>query len=561
MEQLLRPDRFNADPNAASARDEWTYWHQTFVNYFEEIPENKRPDQLKTLINFLSASVYKTIAHCTTYEEAMLVLKDQFEKPVNEIYAHHALAIHRQQDHETIDQFLQSFKELAKDCNFTQVTAAEHCAKAISDAFIFGLISADIRQRLLENTKLDLHSAFGQARALECAQKNQVTFMDHRPLVNSATLGTSKWDKPGTDPEVEEHSFCQIKRLSCFFCGGPRHPRTRCPAREATCRNCNKKGHFTKVYKSDKAISKTISGTAHKTITSILAGTPQLLSNAFVNVTVHGKSLSALIDSGSSESFISESLGKLLKVQIIPSSASITMASTSLVTQVIGECFINFTIANRDYDNTKFLILPNLCCEMLLGQDFMRLHDSVRIQFGGPQPQLKICNLAAMTSEPPSLFNLKSDCRPIAIPSRRYSPDNVAFIKEEIQKLLNEGIIEASNSPWRAQVLITSDGRHKKRMVIDYSQTVNRFTTLNAYPLPRIDDLASKVSKFRIFSAFKSQYYPRTNHSLLLRLMLSYFTLIAFLSISLMLSPDSKKEMDDLFSFNNLNEPLLISMI
>ena len=86
MEQLLRPDRFNADPNAASARDEWTYWHQTFVNYFEEIPENKRPDQLKTLINFLSASVNKTIAHCTTYEKTILVLKNQFEKPAGSVH-------------------------------------------------------------------------------------------------------------------------------------------------------------------------------------------------------------------------------------------------------------------------------------------------------------------------------------------------------------------------------------------------------------------------------------------------------------------------------------------
>ena len=30
---------------------------------------------------------------------------------------------------------------------------------------------------------------------------------------------------------------------------------------------------------------------------------------------------------------------------------------------------------------------------------------------------------------------------------------------------------------------------HKKRMCVDYSQTINIYTELDAYPLPRIDDM------------------------------------------------------------------------
>lgn len=52
-----------------------------------------------------------------------------------------------------------------------------------------------------------------------------------------------------------------------------------------------------------------------------------------------------------------------------------------------------------------------------------------------------------------------------------------------------EYLIEESSSHWRAQVLITKNNNHMKRMVIDYSQTINRFTTMDAYPLPNIDDL------------------------------------------------------------------------
>ena len=66
-----------------------------------------------------------------------------------------------------------------------------------------------------------------------------------------------------------------------------------------------------------------------------------------------------------------------------------------------------------------------------------------------------------------------------------------------------------NSSPWRAQVLIGNDGRHKRRPVVDYSRTINRFTLLDPYPLPRIDDLMNKIAKGRIFSALdvKSAYH------------------------------------------------------
>ena len=83
--------------------------------------------------------------------------------------------------------------------------------------------------------------------------------------------------------------------------------------------------------------------------------------------------------------------------------------------------------------------------------------------------------------------NLTPDCKPVAVKSRRYTADDSKYIETETKKLLADGIIEPSISPWRAQVLVTTDERHKKRMVINYSQTINRFTQLDAYSLPNIN--------------------------------------------------------------------------
>ena len=45
-------------------------------------------------------------------------------------------------------------------------------------------------------------------------------------------------------------------------------------------------------------------------------------------------------------------------------------------------------------------------------------------------------------------------------------------------------------------------------MVIDYSQTINRFTLLDAFPLPRIHEMQCKIAKYSIFSMLylKSAY-------------------------------------------------------
>ena len=46
-------------------------------------------------------------------------------------------------------------------------------------------------------------------------------------------------------------------------------------------------------------------------------------------------------------------------------------------------------------------------------------------------------------------------------------------------------------------------------MVIDYSRTINMFTLLDAYPLPRIDDQVNQIARGKIFSTLdlKSAYH------------------------------------------------------
>ena len=125
---------------------------------------------------------------------------------------------------------------------------------------------------------------------------------------------------------------------------------------------------------------------------------------------------------------------------------------------------------------------------------------------------------------------------------------NVQFIRKEVEKLLAQGVIEPSRSPWRAQVLVTKDERHKRRMVIDYSQTINRFTALDAYPLPRIDQQVNELAKCKWLSTLdlKSAYYQvplatETERIPPSKLMESCIIIAAYPSVSPMVSRVSRE--------------------
>ncbi|XP_039283012.1 protein IWS1 homolog A-like [Nilaparvata lugens] len=69
--------------------------------------------------------------------------------------------------------------------------------------------------------------------------------------------------------------------------------------------------------------------------------------------------------------------------------------------------------------------------------------------------------------EPPPLFEfLTKDIKPIITKSRKHSLEDTSFMEKEIEKLLADGIIEESRSPWRAQAFVVKNENHKKRMAM-----------------------------------------------------------------------------------------------
>ncbi|XP_064106807.1 uncharacterized protein LOC135215786 [Macrobrachium nipponense] len=234
MERLLRPPRFEVDPDSGQAAKEWTHWLRTFTN-FVQAAQLTTPtlDKLVLLTNYVAPSVDDFISECETYEKAEEVLTSLYVKPKNEIFARHLLVTRRQNSGESLDQFLQALKLLAKDCQFKSVTAEEACDSYVRDAFINGLVWCAIHQRLLENRTLNLNTAYEQARTLEMAQKHSASYSSAEP-VNAAVSAGSREEESSSAENNSESVSAATSGALCFFCGNNRQPaRTQCPAKDA----------------------------------------------------------------------------------------------------------------------------------------------------------------------------------------------------------------------------------------------------------------------------------------------------------------------------------------
>jgi len=61
---------------------------------------------------------------------------------------------------------------------------------------------------------------------------------------------------------------------------------------------------------------------------------------------------------------------------------------------------INLTLCGRDYHNVCLSVLPGLCADIILGQDFQQKHASVTVKYGGQLPPIVLCGLTTLRVNP-----------------------------------------------------------------------------------------------------------------------------------------------------------------
>jgi len=284
--------------------------------------------------------------------------------------------------------------------------------------------------------------------------------------------------------------------------------------RNASCRFRGKWGHFARIVK--RFINWCAFGCFR---CSCSVCQPTFPCFSFLNLSIcrrtgelNDSPVQVLIDSGASENFIDLDVWARLNLPVNGERSSIGMASSEIAVETLGKTTADLKLLDQTYLLSNFRVLKNLCADIIVGQTFLKLHSFVIFVMNGQKKALmiaassKLCNaahtaVAAADLEPPHLFQcILPDCKPIAAPLWCYNSGGKYFIKSEVQRLLDADIIEPAGSPWKAQVLVVKQCE-KKRLVMDYSVTINCYVLLDAYPLPNIEDLVNRIARDKYFSS------------------------------------------------------------
>ena len=100
-----------------------------------------------------------------------------------------------------------------------------------------------------------------------------------------------------------------------------------------------------------------------------------------------------LIDTRSSGSFISLAYVRKYRLQIKPAAGNVSMVSSSLEASNKGQCTVDLNLLVEWYPDVKLSVLPHLCSDIILGQDFMSQLSIISFAFGGSKKDLVISHL------------------------------------------------------------------------------------------------------------------------------------------------------------------------
>ena len=73
------------------------------------------------------------------------------------------------------------------------------------------------------------------------------------------------------------------------------------------------------------------------------------------------------------------------------------------------------------------------------------------------------------------------------------------WVRAEIDKLLEAGVIRESDSSWSAPIVVVPKSDGGKRLCIDY-RALNQITRTYIWPMPRIEDILAKLGKAKFFT-------------------------------------------------------------
>ncbi|KAL5500514.1 hypothetical protein EMCRGX_G012092, partial [Ephydatia muelleri] len=386
-----------------------------------------------------------------SFEEISKALVEHFEPKPLVIAERFRFYRRTQEEEESVTEFLAQLRRLATHCQF-----GAFLEEALRDRLVCGLRNHSIQRRLLSESNLSLQKAVEVSTAMEAAELNSKT------ISTSSVTEEVKQVSSSTSTSVNGPK----KKPVCFrLCRGAQVPRHRQAPKSAD----------TQWVEDD-------------------IDQPQ-------NVLVFD------IDTGSAVTLVSERTWKKWNLDVkLRNSRVLLRTYTGDPISVVGEAKV--PVSYNQQLSTLVLYVVKGTGPSLLGRDWLR-HIKLDWKTVGQVASVnRVTMLDSLLKRYHEVFqsglgtlkgvHAKLQVKPNAVP-KFFKARTVPFalreaVEKELDRLEQEGVIKkVDHSEWAAPIVVVPKGDGQIRICGDYKVTVNGVLDVDQYPLPKPEDLYTRL--------------------------------------------------------------------
>lgn len=247
----------------------------------------------------------------------------------------------------------------------------------------------------------------------------------------------------------------------------------------------------------------------------------------FAKVSIAGVEMKGLLDSGASISGFGRGAGEMLKRLNLKAKAfkNIIHTASGDRQDITGYVDVIVKYGGKERPIRMFL-MPTLTQEMYLGVDFWYSFNLLPLKNEEviTESTTKDANRHAVSSEDEQKLQIimkrfpssaaeglgktsllkhdidTGDARPIKQRHYPISPAVQKVMYDELDRMLTLGVIEPSQSPWNSPISVQRKANGKTRLCLD-ARAVNQVTKKDAYPMPIIDGILSRLHETHFISS------------------------------------------------------------
>ena len=518
---------------------EWSLYKERLEQWFQANEIGMEVDKAgckrrAILLSNCTESSYKLIRDLAlprlvgtlSYDEVVALLDGHF-KPKTCTFAER-FRFHSATQHvgEGLPEWAARVRGLAMHCGFVALNLDEQ----LRDRFVLGMAPGPERDKLFTKamSELTLNKALEIAGSVHSARMGAIETTRHSDV--GTPLQVMKMDMAAQPGAARGSSAPRRRQVAasptasaergrdgsggggCTACGYAGHEASSCRFVRYKCKKCGVQGHLKRVCK--QTVNKQhyveccgdIDDDGRHTCCNIRTfhGEPMRES-----VCVNGIKLTFEIDTGSPVTVISEQM-------FLKHFGKITLEASDVILHsyngdklhIVGKINLLFTYNDKSFTINVYVVRNG--GPPLLGRDFFS-------RFNLQICSLNNCNdfLSGCSSKYPQLFGnklgcfkdvkvdlaLKPDAKPIFFKARPLPFALRMSVEKELNRLIDLGVlVPVKYAEYASPVVPVLKRDGSIRLCADYSVTINKQLLVDKYPLPRYDELFTKLHGGRYFS-------------------------------------------------------------